>query len=99
MQAVPPNTTTWNVCGPITKSSKEGYYDCQRLHSALGNRPPDEFELKAACRAENRGVTIKAFVNKENVEKIAKEPLGTGTQTPPSPFVALWLANCCFASV
>jgi putative transposase len=62
------------------------YYNRQRLHSALGYRPPEEFERKAESQAENRGATIEAFVNKENDEKISKGLLGTGTQTPsPSP--------------
>jgi hypothetical protein len=64
----------------------EQYYNRQRLHSALGYRPPEEFEQKAECQAQNRGATIEVFVNKENDDKISKGMLGTGTQTPsPSP--------------
>ena len=64
----------------------EEYYNRQRLHSALGYRPPEEFERKAECQAENRGATIEAFANKENNKKISKGLLGTGTQMPsPSP--------------
>ena len=63
----------------------EEYYNRQRLHSALGYHPLEEFERKAECQAENRGATIEAFVNK-NDEKISKGLLGTGTQMPsPSP--------------
>jgi hypothetical protein len=64
----------------------EEYYNRQRLHSALGYRPPEEFEQKAECQTENRGATIGVFVNQENDEKISKRMPGTGTQTPsPSP--------------
>src|SRR6516165_8274519 len=55
----------------------EEYYNRQRLHSALGYRSPEEFERKSECQAENRGATIKAFVNKESEEKISKGLLGT----------------------
>ncbi|HJY87189.1 MAG TPA: hypothetical protein VKE24_10165, partial [Candidatus Acidoferrales bacterium] len=57
-----------------------------RLHSALGYRPPEEFERKAEDQAEFRSATIEVFVNKENDEKISKGLLGTGTPMPsPSP--------------
>jgi len=62
------------------------YYNRQRLHSALAYCPPEEFERKAECQAENRGATIEVFVNNDNDEKTSKGLLGTGTQMPsPSP--------------
>jgi len=62
------------------------YYNRQRLHSALAYCSPEEFERKIESQAENRGATIEVFVNKKNDKKIAKGPLGTGTQMPsPSP--------------
>ena len=62
------------------------YYNRQRLHSALSYCPPEEFEGKAECQAENQGATIEVFVNNDNDEKISKGLPGTGTQMPsPSP--------------
>ena len=64
----------------------EEYYNRQRLHSALSYRPPEEFEREAECHAQSRSAAMKAFVNKENDEKVSKGLLGTGTQMPsPSP--------------
>jgi putative transposase len=40
----------------------EEYYNRQRLHFALGYRPPEEFEQKAECQAENRGATIGVYL-------------------------------------
>ena len=45
---------------------------------ALGYCSPEEFERKAECQAENRGATIKVFVNNHNDKKISKGLLGTG---------------------
>ena len=64
----------------------EEYYNRQRLHSALGYRPPEEFEQQAESKAESRSATIVFFENNENAKKISKGLLGTGTQMPsPSP--------------
>ena len=64
----------------------EQYYNRQRLHSALGYRPPEEFEQRAESRAESRSATMVFFENKENNKKISKGLLGKGTQMPsPSP--------------
>ncbi len=64
----------------------EEYYNRQRLHSALGYRPPEEFEQQAESQAESRSATMVFFENKENNKKISKGLLGKGTQMPsPSP--------------
>ena len=64
----------------------EEYYNRQRLHSALGYRPPEEFEQQAESKTESRSATMVFFENNENDKKISKGLLGTGTQTPsPSP--------------
>jgi hypothetical protein len=64
----------------------EEYYNRQRLHSALGYRPPEEFEQQAEGKAESRSATM---VYNENDKKISRGLLGKGTQTPslsPDPF-------------
>ena len=65
----------------------EQYYNRLRLHSALGYRPPEEFEqIEASAPAESRSATMVFFENKENSGKISKGLLGKGTQMPsPSP--------------
>ena len=64
----------------------EEYYNRQRLHSALGYRPPDEFEQRTAGRGENRSATMEYFENEENSKRISTRLLGKGTQMPsPSP--------------
>src|SRR3982074_3121211 len=66
----------------------EQYYNRLRLHSALGYRPPEEFEqqIEASGSAESRSATMVFFENKENSRKISKGLLGKGTQMPsPSP--------------
>jgi putative transposase len=66
----------------------ERYYNRLRLHSALGYRPPEEFEqhIEASGSAESRSATMVFFENKENSGKISKGLLGKGTQMPsPSP--------------
>jgi putative transposase len=66
----------------------EQYYNRLRLHSALGYRPPEEFEqqIEASGPAESRSATMVFFENKETSGKISKGLLGKGTQMPsPSP--------------
>ena len=71
----------------------EEYYNRQRLHSALGYRPPEEFEQQAEGKAESRSATM---VYNENDKKISRGLLGKGTQTPslsPDPFSCQSLQN------
>jgi putative transposase len=66
----------------------EEYYNRQRLHSALGYRPPEEFEQQTdrSKPAQSQGASMQFFENKENSEKISTGLLGKGTQMPsPSP--------------
>jgi putative transposase len=51
----------------------EEYYNRQRLHSALGYRPPEEFEQKTESQAESRSATMEFFENKENSKRILKD--------------------------
>jgi putative transposase len=43
----------------------EQYYNCQRLHSALGYRPPEEFEQAVELEAASAGATMSFFRHKE----------------------------------
>jgi transposase InsO family protein len=66
----------------------EEYYNRQRLHSALGYRPPEEFEQQtnSSGQAEFRSATLQFFENKENKKGISKRMLGKETPLPsPSP--------------
>jgi len=43
----------------------EQYYNRQRLHSALGYRPPEEFEQAVESGAASTGATMSFFMHKE----------------------------------
>ena len=43
----------------------DSYYNRLRLHSALGYRPPEEFEQAAALAATSRGATMSFFRHEE----------------------------------
>ncbi|OFW15825.1 MAG: transposase [Acidobacteria bacterium RIFCSPLOWO2_02_FULL_59_13] len=66
----------------------EQYYNQQRLHSALGYRPPEEFEQQtnSSGQVEFRSATLQFFENKENEKGISERMMGKETQLPsPSP--------------
>jgi len=44
----------------------EQYYNRSRLHSALGYKPPEEFELAAASTPTSAGATMSFFRHQEN---------------------------------
>jgi len=59
------------------------YYNRCRLHSALGYRPPEEFEQTAASDATNAGATMSFFRHEEIYRSDVRSPIdgkpaGTG---------------------
>ena len=59
-----------------------------RLHSALGYRPPEEFEqqIEASGPAESRSATMVFFENKEKQrEDFEKDYWGKGLKCRPLP--------------
>ena len=64
----------------------EQYYNQQRLHSALGYRSPEEFELQAQCQigaADSKGATITFVADRTQSSTGMPEQ---GTQAPsPAP--------------
>ena len=46
----------------------EQYYNRQRLHSALGYRPPEEFEQAASTTTTSQGASISFFRHKETFD-------------------------------
>ena len=45
---MPAPIAIWTTCAPTSQEFIERYYNRCRLHSALGYRPPEEFEQVAA---------------------------------------------------
>jgi hypothetical protein len=76
------------------------YYNGQRLHSALGYRPPEEFEQLAQPRAATSGATMSFFRHGEiyrwNEEQGNGEP--DQSNSPPHPIdespIGYSLAGC-----
>jgi transposase InsO family protein len=56
----------------------EEYYNRQRLHSALGYRPPEEFEQQSEWRhsPDSLGATVRFTVNDENSENDERASTG-----------------------
>jgi len=62
----------------------DGYYNRVRLHSALGYRPPEEFEHAASSSATSQGATMSFFRHEEIFRsdvgsKSKEEPAETGS--------------------
>jgi transposase InsO family protein len=62
----------------------ESYYNRVRLHSALGYRPPEEFEQNATPATTSRGATMSFFRHEEIFQsdvasKTEREPAETGS--------------------
>jgi putative transposase len=58
----------------------EQYYNRQRLHSALGYRPPEEFEQAANTTPTSQGATMSFFRHKE----IFRYDVGVGVNGEPT---------------
>ena len=58
----------------------ERFYHRQRLHSALGYRPLEEFERQSECRslADSWSATVAFFENDENEMRVSTELTGEG---------------------
>jgi transposase InsO family protein len=63
------------------------YYNCQRLHSALGYRPPEEFEQAAEAGAASAGATMSFFRHGEIYRWDEEQENGAPdrSSTPPHP--------------
>ena len=62
----------------------ERYYNRCRLHSALGYRPPEEFEQNASSETTSAGATLSFFRHEEiyrtdDLSKMKREPSDVGS--------------------
>jgi hypothetical protein len=78
------NTVIWITCERISRRFIDSYYNRIRLHSALGYKPPEEFEQAANSATISQGATMSFFRHKEIYQsdvgsKIEGEPAETGS--------------------
>ena len=65
----------------------EEYYNRQRLHSALGYRPPEEFEQQTdrSKPAQSQGASMQFFENKRTARRFLQGYWGKGLRCRPLP--------------
>ena len=70
----------------------ERYYNRCRLHSALGYRPPEEFEQALDSTINSAGATMSFFRHEEIYRPDSTKALtGSDPQTAPGPSVSMSL--------
>jgi len=81
------NYNDLNICEQISKSSSSSITIGCRLHSALGYRPPEEFEqqIEASGSAESRSATMVFLRTKRTAGRFRKDYWGKGSNAVPSP--------------
>ena len=63
----------------------DSYYNRVRLHSALGYRPPEEFERGPAAATMSQGATMSFFRHEEIYRPMGTLSQSPGAATPPPP--------------
>ena len=61
------------------------YYNQKRLHSALGYRPPEEFEQQSKQANKTKSLASTMAFSRESMRSSSTGLLGEGTQTPSLP--------------